>query len=71
MKLRYLQGYPPELLTRVQQLVEAGRLAETVTRRHPEAHAVRDDRALYDYVNGLRSSHMRSCLLYTSDAADD
>jgi predicted metal-dependent hydrolase len=60
MKLRYLQGYPAELLAHVQQLVEAGRLAETVARRHPETHAVRDDRALYDYVNGLRSSHMRS-----------
>jgi predicted metal-dependent hydrolase len=60
MKLRYLQGYPPELLARVRQLVEAGRLAEAVTQRHREAHAVRDDRALYDYVNGLRSRHMKS-----------
>jgi predicted metal-dependent hydrolase len=59
MKFRYLQGYPAELLAHVQQLVEAGRLAETVTRRHPEAHAVRDDRALYDYVNALRSRHMK------------
>ena len=60
MKLRYLQGYPIELLERVQQLVEAGRLAEAVLQRHREAHEVRDDRALYDYVNGLKSRHMRS-----------
>lgn len=60
MKLRYLHGYPPELLARVQQLLEAGRLAEAVLQRHPEAHAVRDDRALYDYVNGLKSRHMKS-----------
>jgi predicted metal-dependent hydrolase len=60
MTLRYLQGYPPELLARVQGLIAAGRLAETVTRRHREAHAVRDDRALYDYVNALKSRHMKS-----------
>ena len=60
MKLRYLQGYPPELLVRVQSLIETGRLAETVMQRHREAHAVRDDRALYDYVNTMKSRHMRS-----------
>jgi hypothetical protein len=60
MKLRYLQGYPPELLARVQQLIEAGRLAEAVAQRHGEPHAVRDDRALYDYVNSLKSRHMKS-----------
>ena len=60
MKLRYLQGYPPELLVRVQSLIETGRLAETVMQRHRETHAVHDDRALYDYVNALKSRHMRS-----------
>ena len=58
--LRYLQGYPPELLAQVRQLIQAGRLAETLARRHPEAHDVRSERALYDYVNGLKSIHMRS-----------
>jgi predicted metal-dependent hydrolase len=58
--LRYLQGYPPELLAQVHELLAGGRLAETVARRHPEGHEVRTDRALYDYVNGLKSTHMRS-----------
>ena len=60
MKLRYLQGYPPELLAQVQGLVEAGRLAELVAQRHPEAHAVRTERALYDYVCEMKARHMRS-----------
>lgn len=60
MRLRYLQGYPPELLARVQALIDAGRLAQTVAQRHPEAHAVRSERALYDYVGELKARHMKS-----------
>jgi predicted metal-dependent hydrolase len=60
LPLPYLQGYPPELLVQVRALIQAGRLAETVAQRHPEAHEVRTERALYDYVIGLKSSHMKS-----------
>jgi predicted metal-dependent hydrolase len=56
----YLQGYPLELLVQVRQLIASGRLTDTLTRRHPEPHEVRTDRALYDYVNELKSTHMRS-----------
>jgi len=38
----------------------AGRLAQAVAQRHPDAHDVRTERALYDYVNELKASHMRS-----------
>ena len=62
IRLPYLQGYPPELLAQVRELVADGRLAETVARRHPEAHEVRTDRALYDYVSALKARHMRSAL---------
>jgi UTP pyrophosphatase len=58
--LPYLRGYPPALLVQVRELIAAGRLGETLTQRHPEMHEVRTDRALYDYVNDLKSSHMRS-----------
>lgn len=60
MSLKYLQGYAPELLGQVQALITAGTLAETVARRHREAHAVRTERALYDYVHELKARHMRS-----------
>jgi hypothetical protein len=58
--LPYLQGYPPELLVQVRELIKAGRLAQTLAQRHPAAHDVRNERALYDYVNELKSSHMKS-----------
>lgn len=57
---RYLRGYPPALLAQVAPLVAEGRLGETLRRRYPEAHAVRTDRALYDYVGELKSRHLRS-----------
>jgi UTP pyrophosphatase len=60
LSLRYLQGYPPELLAQVQGLLDAGRLADTVLQRHPDAHTVRTERALYDYVLEMKARHLRS-----------
>jgi UTP pyrophosphatase len=58
--LKYLGGYPPHLLDEVRRLVDAGRLGESVARRHAERHDVRNDRALYDYVNVLKARHLRN-----------
>jgi predicted metal-dependent hydrolase len=60
LPLPYLRGYPPELLQQVRDLIQAGRLAPTVAARHPEAHTVRTERALYEYVSELKSRFMRS-----------
>ena len=59
-QLPYLQGYPPELLAQAHELINAGKLAQAVERRHPDTHSVRTERALYDYVTELKSSHMKS-----------
>ncbi len=58
--LPYLNGYPPELLAQVRGMIATGRLAETLSKRYPEAHEVRTERALYDYVLDLKSAHMKS-----------
>ena len=57
--MKYLAGYPAELLAGVPALIEQGRLAATVLQRYPEAHAVRTDGALYDYVAALKARHLR------------
>jgi predicted metal-dependent hydrolase len=57
--LKYLTGYPPDLLAQVGELIDQGRLAESLSRRYPQGHEVRTDRALYDYVLGIRSEFMR------------
>lgn len=57
---KYLAGYPADLLVQAQRLADAGRLGETLRERYPKHHAVRTERALYDYVTGLKAEHMRS-----------
>jgi len=60
LPLPYLQGYQPELLAQVRDMIATGRLAATVAQRHPDPHAVRTERALYDYVNELKARYMKS-----------
>lgn len=60
LHLPYLQGYPPEVLAKVHDMVQGGRLARWVAQRHPDAHDVRTERALHEYVHALKASHMRS-----------
>lgn len=58
--LRYLDGYPPSVLDSVQVLITQQRLYTAVMGRYPEAHDVRNDRALQSYVANLKSRHLRS-----------
>jgi predicted metal-dependent hydrolase len=58
--LKYLGGYPADLLLQVRQLIEQGRLGPSLAQRYPEVHEVRTDRALYDYVGALKSQYLRS-----------
>ncbi len=60
MQLKYLQGYAPELLAQVVSMIEAGTLAAAVARRHGQAHDVRSERALFDYVNTLKTQHLKN-----------
>jgi UTP pyrophosphatase len=58
--LPYLRGYAPELLARVHELIAANGLARYIEKRHPEAHTLRTDGALYDYANALKSRYLRN-----------
>lgn len=58
--LKYLAGYPPELISQVQALIAEGRLADSLAKRYGSTHEVRTDRALYDYTMALKSRFMRS-----------
>lgn len=58
--LRYLQAYPPNLQEQVRQLIANGRLGDYLRQRYPDRHAVQSDRALYDYVQAIKQSSLRS-----------
>ncbi|HSV69063.1 MAG TPA: YgjP-like metallopeptidase domain-containing protein [Methylibium sp.] len=57
---KYLTGYPPALLARVDELIAQGRLGESLRQRYPDAHDVRSDAALYEYVVDLKSRFLRN-----------
>ena len=52
--LKYMGGYSPELLHKVEDLISNGNLGETLLRRYPEMHKIRTDSALHDYVQALK-----------------
>jgi len=56
----YLAGYPIALVKQVQHLIEQGELAGRLLQRYPFAHAVRTDKALYDYVLELKGEYLRN-----------
>ncbi|UUX95487.1 M48 family metallopeptidase [Aquabacterium sp. J223] len=57
---KYLAAYPPDLRAQVRVLIAEGRLLASLMRRHPERHDIASDAALYEYVQELKSRHMRN-----------
>lgn len=58
--LKYLNGYPPDLLAQVQTLLAENRLGEYLLKKYPEPHEIRTDKALYRYVADLRQAHLKN-----------
>ncbi|QJE02980.1 M48 family metallopeptidase [Massilia forsythiae] len=58
--LAYLQAYPAHTLAQVQRLIDEGSLADHLRRRYPNAHGIRTDKALYDYVQDLKGDYLRN-----------
>ena len=56
---KFLQGYPPDTLAQVQQMLDGQRTGAWLLKKYPNAHGVRTDRALYDYVQALKTEHLR------------
>lgn len=57
--LKYLAGYPPPLLTRVQELIALGQLGTLLAGKYGQSHDVRNDSQLYDYVQALKERHLK------------
>ena len=58
--MKYLAGYPQSLQTQVQQLLAKGSLGDTLLAKYRHTHAVRTDKALYDYVMVLKNEFLRN-----------
>ncbi|MDO8369539.1 MAG: DUF45 domain-containing protein, partial [Candidatus Nitrotoga sp.] len=53
-------GYPIALAEQVQRLIELGLLTDILLQKYPHAHAVRSDKALYDYVLEAKGKYLRN-----------
>jgi predicted metal-dependent hydrolase len=58
--VKYLTGYPEPVLAQVRQLLAENRLGEVLRQRYPTRHDIRSDRALFDYVQALKTEYLRS-----------
>lgn len=51
----YLAGYPAALVAQIRDLIEQGKLLALLRQKYPLTHDVRTDKALYDYVQTIKS----------------
>ena len=57
--LKYLAGYPQHVQARVHELIGQGRLGTMLAEKYGQAHSVRSDGQLHDYVQALKDRHLR------------
>jgi UTP pyrophosphatase len=58
--LRFLSGYSAAIQAQAKQLLTEGKLAAHLAAKYPDTHAIRSDKALYDYVVALKNQAMRA-----------
>jgi predicted metal-dependent hydrolase len=58
--LPYLRAYPAALQDQVRGLLAQGRSGDLLLKRYPSAHAVRSDKALYDYTQAYKARYLRN-----------
>ncbi|MFZ6673341.1 M48 family metallopeptidase [Undibacterium sp. Xuan67W] len=59
-ELNYLTAYPAAIQQQVQDLIASEQLASLLRKKYASAHQIRTDKALYQYVQDLKSTHLRN-----------
>lgn len=59
MNLTYLNGYPPDTVMQIESMLQTQKLGPWLLKKYPQSHGMRDDRALFDYVQGLKQDHLK------------
>ena len=59
-ELKFLGAYSDQTRAQVTRLIAEGKLADVLRQRYPTAHAIRTDKALYDYVLDLKNEFLRN-----------
>jgi predicted metal-dependent hydrolase len=58
--LKYLSHYSDQTREQVSRLIEQNKLGEVLMSRYPKSHEVRTDKALYEYVQDLKTEFLRN-----------
>jgi predicted metal-dependent hydrolase len=58
--MKYLSAYPTALRAQVEHVMAQGKLGDLLLKRYGGVHDIRTDRALYDYVSGLKNEFLRN-----------
>ncbi|RZT11312.1 hypothetical protein SAMN05216319_0207 [Duganella sp. CF402] len=59
-QLKYLSAYSDQLQQQVSQLLDQNKLGEVLLKRYAKPHELRTDRALYQYVQELKTEYLRN-----------
>jgi predicted metal-dependent hydrolase len=59
MNFPYLNGYPADTVQQIETLLQAQKLGPWLLKKYPQAHGLRDDRALFDYVQDLKQTYLK------------
>jgi len=70
-KLKYLSGYPDSITNQVNHLIDQDKLGDFILQRYPTIHDIRSDKALYDYVQALKSEYIRKSQPLSKIVYDD
>ncbi|MFA0085609.1 YgjP-like metallopeptidase domain-containing protein [Vibrio sp. E150_011] len=57
--LKYITGYPPNLVEQVSGLIASGRFVAWFEQRYPESHQVKSEKALFDYTMKIKQRFMK------------
>lgn len=66
----YLANYPAHLVDSVRHAIAQGRLAGILLGKYPQAHDIRTDKMLYDYVQAIRNRHLKNTAVVSKVAYD-
>ncbi|MCH2206297.1 MAG: DUF45 domain-containing protein [Lentisphaerales bacterium] len=58
-ELKYIAGYPDELLDKVRRMIEQKKLSQYLLKKYPVKHDITTDKALYTYVMELKNRYLK------------
>ncbi|TXI45916.1 YgjP-like metallopeptidase domain-containing protein [Methylophilus sp.] len=69
-KLPYLNGYPAELIARIEDLLEQDQLGDWLKHKYSSRHDIQTDKALYQYVTDIKQQYIKNSSVLAKVAYD-